>query len=126
MLWLTFVAFLDCLLQMITRSKSANMEAVLNEISLMQASGNHPNIVRYYDAFLTDKELWIVMEYVSGGSLTQLLGFNKLIESQIAFVCRETLQALSYLHNSHRIHRDIKSDNFLMNLDGGVKLADFG
>ena len=66
------------------------------------------------------------MEYMPGGSLTQLLMYNKLSEPQIAYLCRETLQALAYLHSENRIHRDIKSDNFLLGMDGSVKLADFG
>jgi hypothetical protein len=113
-------------IKVIHRSKNANMKAVMNEIALMRLSSNHPNVVRYYETFLTQAEMWIVMEYVPGGSLMQCLVHNKFNESQIAYVCRETLKALQFLHNSHRIHRDIKSDNFLMTMEGDIKLADFG
>eukprot|EP00299_Pterocystis_sp_00344_P011209 c5185_g1_i1.p1 GENE.c5185_g1_i1~~c5185_g1_i1.p1 ORF type:complete len:493 (+),score=128.15 c5185_g1_i1:50-1480(+) len=113
-------------IKVIPRSNKADMDAVINEIALMQSSSRHPNVVHYFDSFLTQHELWIVMEYVPGGSLTQLLMYNKLTEPQIAFVCRETLKSLAFLHGAHRIHRDIKSDNFLLTMDGNVKLADFG
>jgi len=69
------------------------------------------------------------MEYMDGGCLTDILEqFDelKMTEPQIAFVARETLKALSYIHSLHRIHRDIKSDNVLLTLSGQLKLADFG
>jgi len=66
---------------------------------------------------------------MDGGCLTDILEqFEdlKLDESQVAYCCRETLKALSYIHSLHRIHRDIKSDNILLDLKGNFKLADFG
>ena len=67
------------------------------------------------------------MELLNGGPLTELLGPGiDWEESHIAFVCREILQALAFLHANHRLHRDIKSDNILVSMDGTVKIADFG
>jgi len=66
---------------------------------------------------------------MDGGCLTDILEqFEdiRLTEPQIAFCCKETLKALSYIHTLHRIHRDIKSDNILLNTSGAIKLADFG
>jgi len=66
---------------------------------------------------------------MDGGCLTDILEqFEnvKMNEQQITLVIRETLKALAYIHSLHRIHRDIKSDNILLNSDGCVKLADFG
>jgi len=66
---------------------------------------------------------------MQGGCLTDVLeAFDtvQMDEAQIAYLSRESLKALSYIHNLHRIHRDIKSDNVLLGADGSVKLADFG
>jgi len=78
---------------------------------------------------IDDRQLWVVMEYMDGGCLTDILELFediKMNEAQIAFCCKETLRALSYIHSLHRIHRDIKSDNILLDTGGHVKLADFG
>jgi p21-activated kinase 1 len=70
--------------------------------------------------------LYIVMEFVDGGTLTDILTTCNCVESHIAFVLREVLAGLAYLHAADMIHRDIKSDNVLVTTDGRVKLADFG
>jgi len=93
-------------------------------------SSNHPNIVKYFDSYLIGSDtIWVVMEFMGGGCLTEVLeqfDFVQMSEDQIAYVCRDTLIGLAYIHSLHRIHRDIKSDNILLGTDGSVKLADFG
>lgn len=88
----------------------------------------HQNIVNYLETFATSSEICIVMEYVGGGSLTDTIGVSiEMPEVLIAYVCKQVLQGLSYVHRSHRIHRDIKSDNILVDSsEGKVKIADFG
>jgi serine/threonine protein kinase len=108
---------------------SENMKLLTTEISIMKTS-HHENVVNYLDSYMVGKkQLWVVMEFMQGGCLTDVLeAFDtvQMDEAQIAYLSRESLKALSYIHNLHRIHRDIKSDNVLLGADGSVKLADFG
>uniref|UniRef100_A0A3Q1GKR8 Mitogen-activated protein kinase kinase kinase kinase n=1 Tax=Acanthochromis polyacanthus TaxID=80966 RepID=A0A3Q1GKR8_9TELE len=87
----------------------------------------HHNIVAYFGSYLCREKLWICMEYCGGGSLQDIYHVTgPLSELQIAYVSRETLQGLGYLHTKGKMHRDIKGANILLTDNGDVKLADFG
>ncbi|KAM9326420.1 mitogen-activated protein kinase kinase kinase kinase 1 [Gastrophryne carolinensis] len=101
--------------------------SVIHQEVLMLKSCAHKNIVAYYGSYMRANRLWICMEFCAGGSLQDIYQVTgALSELQVAYVCRETLQGLAYLHNQGKMHRDIKGANILLNDNGDVKLADFG
>jgi len=105
-----------------------NIPLLVTEIAIMKVS-IHENIVKYFDSYLVEEKLWVSMEFMGGGCLTDILeifSYLQLSEGQIAYICRETLRGLRYIHIHHRIHRDIKSDNILLGINGSIKIADFG
>ncbi|KAI8976021.1 kinase-like domain-containing protein [Pilobolus umbonatus] len=100
-------------------------ELIINEILVMKES-KQKNIVNFIDSYLWRGDLWVIMEYMEGGSLTDVVTNNMMMEGQIAAVCHEVLEGLQHLHSKGVIHRDIKSDNILLSLNGDIKLTDFG
>ncbi|XP_040160032.1 serine/threonine-protein kinase mig-15 isoform X5 [Anopheles arabiensis] len=110
-------------------------EEIKLEINVLKKYSNHRNIATYYGAFIKktpagkDDQLWLVMEYCGAGSVTDLVKSTKgqsLKEEWIAYICREILRGLSYLHTNKVIHRDIKGQNVLLTDNAEVKLVDFG
>ncbi|GAA6111062.1 mitogen-activated protein kinase kinase kinase kinase 5 isoform X6 [Tachysurus ichikawai] len=101
--------------------------SIIQQEIFMVKECTHQNIVAYFGSYLCREKLWICMEYCGGGSLQDIYHVTgPLSELQIAYVVRETLQGLSYLHSKGKMHRDIKGANILFTDSGDVKLADFG
>ncbi|XP_025050027.1 serine/threonine-protein kinase PAK 5 isoform X3 [Alligator sinensis] len=105
--------------------KQQRRELLFNEVVIMR-DYHHENVVDMYNSYLVGDELWVVMEFLEGGALTDIVTHTRMNEEQIATVCLSVLKALSYLHNQGVIHRDIKSDSILLTSDGRIKLSDFG
>ncbi|KAJ8008116.1 hypothetical protein DPEC_G00101420 [Dallia pectoralis] len=103
-----------------------DITSIQQEITMMKEC-KHKNIVAYFGSYHRNTKLWICMEYCGGGSLQDIYHVTgPLKEKQIAYVCRETLQGLYHLHETSKMHRDIKGANILITDRGDVKLADFG
>ncbi|KAM7462941.1 hypothetical protein LguiA_031062 [Lonicera macranthoides] len=106
----------------------ADLENVRREAKTMSLL-SHPNILKALCSFTVDRRLWVVMPFMCAGSLQSIIAScfpNGLSEPCITIILKETLIALSYLHNQGHIHRDIKAGNILMDSNGSIKLADFG
>ncbi|KAK9531790.1 hypothetical protein VZT92_011195 [Zoarces viviparus] len=105
--------------------KQQRRELLFNEVVIMR-DYHHENVVDMYNSYLVGDELWVVMEFLEGGALTDIVTHTRMNEEQIATVCLSVLRALCYLHTQGVIHRDIKSDSILLTSDGRIKLSDFG
>ena len=92
---------------------------VINEILVMPFS--HPNII----TFINTTTICGSMEYIESGSLTELLATKMIAKGQIAAVSRETMQGLEYLHQHGAIHRDVKTQNVLLNMVSLVSRSPF-
>lgn len=101
------------------------LDNIQKEISLLSRLDS-VYVVQYRGSFLNGTDLNVVMEYMSGGSLRDLMKAGPLKEEEVVAVLREVLSGLVFLHAANVVHRDIKAANILMNGNGKVKIADFG
>ncbi|KAI1911550.1 Serine/threonine-protein kinase PAK 6 [Ophidiomyces ophidiicola] len=101
------------------------VEDIIQEISILSEL-NSPYVTKYHGSYLKGSDLWIIMEFCSGGSCSDLMRAGKIEEEYIMIILRELLLGLEYLHTDHKLHRDVKAANVLLTSSGQVKLADFG
>lgn len=110
-------------------SFTSSLDQLHQEVASMKAC-EHPNIISYYCSFVESSHLWLVMQFLAAGSIGDMLAFsypNGLgDEVLIATILRGALAGLEYLHQSGRLHRDIKGGNILLSSEGEVVLCDFG
>lgn len=117
----------DVAIKKIPLQFQASMEMIFNELYVLRKM-KHKNLVRLFDCHLkeSDNELFLVLEYMEGGPLNDVITHTVFNDQHIAYVCREIVCGLSFLHEKNIIHRDIKSDNVLLSPLGAIKLTDFG
>lgn len=118
-----------CALKYVEVQGGKDRENVLNEVGIMMKCKTD-TVVECYEIFEYKKRLWIFLEMLNGGSITPFLEekaqAHQLGENICKYIAVRVLKGLKYLHDKDMMHRDIKSDNILVSMDGDIKLADFG
>lgn len=113
-------------LKLIDLDETGDMNELIKEIHFLSHIRSK-YLTRHYETFLQDTKMWIVLEYCGGGSCSDFLKyFSKLSEDATAYIIRDVLRGLEYLHAQNKVHRDVKLANILLTDEGAVKLADFG
>uniref|UniRef100_A0A2P2HZL7 STE20-like serine/threonine-protein kinase n=1 Tax=Hirondellea gigas TaxID=1518452 RepID=A0A2P2HZL7_9CRUS len=114
-------------LKKVALEEEDDLDNFMVEIDIL-AECQHPNIVQLLEAYHWEGCLWMYLEFCDGGAVdTIMVDLDRpLTEPQIAYLCKNLLEALDYIHKSKVIHRDLKAGNVLLTTNGGVKLADFG
>lgn len=104
----------------------ATAKKLFREVRIMRLL-NHKNIVRLYEVIDTPDELYLVMEYASGGEIFDyLVTHGRMKEKDARKHFRQIINAVHYCHSLHIIHRDLKAENLLLDENLDVKIADFG
>eukprot|EP00118_Oscarella_pearsei_P013384 m.106634 g.106634 ORF g.106634 m.106634 type:complete len:691 (+) comp37263_c0_seq3:2183-4255(+) len=109
-----------------TLLNASSLQKLYREVRIMKMLG-HPNIVKLFEVIETDKTLYLVMEYASGGEVFDyLVAHGRMKEKEARAKFRQIVSAVQYCHQKHVIHRDLKAENLLLDADMNIKIADFG
>uniref|UniRef100_A0A8C5F6K1 non-specific serine/threonine protein kinase n=1 Tax=Gadus morhua TaxID=8049 RepID=A0A8C5F6K1_GADMO len=99
---------------------------LFREVRIMKTL-NHPNIVQLFEVIETEKTLYLIMEYASGGEVFDyLVSHGRMKEKEARAKFRQIVSAVHYCHQKHIVHRDLKAENLLLDADSNIKIADFG
>lgn len=105
-----------------------HLDAIQEEVNILTKL-DHPNIVKYYETYVDEKYIYLVMEYIGGGELFEKIAQQKnqvFSEEMAAIYMRKLFGALHHMHSQKVVHRDIKPENIMIASNGEVKLIDFG
>ncbi|CAG0880114.1 unnamed protein product [Darwinula stevensoni] len=109
-----------------TQLNANSLQKLFREVRIMKIL-DHPNIVKLFQVIETEKTLYLVMEYASGGEVFDYLVFHgRMKEKEARAKFRQIVSAVQYCHQKKIIHRDLKAENLLLDSEMNIKIADFG
>ncbi|CAL8273976.1 unnamed protein product [Merluccius merluccius] len=109
-----------------TQLNPNSLQKLFREVRIMKIL-NHPNIVKLFEVIETDRTLYLIMEYASGGEVFDyLVAHGRMKEKEARAKFRQIVSAVQYCHQKHIVHRDLKAENLLLDADMNIKIADFG